>query len=151
MGVGSKEAALLLMSADDAARLGPADIFAEPKYDEPSLGRGEDGEDPTDELSVTDVPLDRGDVDDESESLSDDLDDADDIDETLRSFCATSIDCALTASMLVDDRKTGVDILDRSNVRKDDLVRTVGILAVSLLLLERPVKDLDNDMVRCNC
>jgi hypothetical protein len=118
---------------------------------------GDGGDEPTEELSVMDVPRDRGEVEETSESLSELRDEAEEIDDTLRSFWAASMVGALMVSTFVVDRRTGEDIFERSNDRSDAFVRRFGIGAVSstelfkLLRLERDVKDRDIAMVICYC
>jgi hypothetical protein len=136
------------MSAEDAARRGAGVVELEValKCVESSPGLGEDGDEPTDELSVTEVPRERGDIDEPSESLSEFRDEDDEIDETLRSFWATSTAGAVRVSTLVEESKTGAPILERSKGRIDeDFERRCGmapVLSTELLLrLEREVKD----------
>jgi hypothetical protein len=49
---------------------------------------GDDGDEPTEELSVIDAPLDREGIEEASESLSDIPDECDETDDTFLSLCA---------------------------------------------------------------
>jgi len=101
------------------------------------------------------VPRERVDVDDTSESLSELRDEAEDIDETLRSFWAISTAGALMVSTLVVERRTGEEIFERSKDRSDAFVRRFDIAVVSsielFVRLEREVKDRDIAMVMYCC
>jgi len=59
----------------------------------PSLG--DEGDDPTDELSVIEAPLDLEGIDEASESLSEFLEECDEIDDTFRNFWAMATSSAL--------------------------------------------------------
>jgi hypothetical protein len=56
---------------------------------------GDEGDEPMDELSVTEVPLERGDVEDASEWWSEFRDESDDTEETFRNILAASTSGAL--------------------------------------------------------
>jgi hypothetical protein len=57
---------------------------------------GDDGEDPTEELSVIEAPLDRDGIEEPSESLSEVLEECDETDETFLSLCAVATSGALS-------------------------------------------------------
>jgi hypothetical protein len=87
-----------------------------------SFGFGDEGFDPTEEWFVTDDPLDLVPVEDPSASLSEVLEDDDDIEETFRSdccFCAEAIDMAFSVCTFVVESKTGEEIIDLSNILAD--------------------------------
>jgi len=78
--------ALLLRSTDDLAFLGE-ELGLLPKYwlgESPS--EGDDGDDPTDELSVIEAPLDLEGIDEVSESFSEVWEECDEIEDTFLNF-----------------------------------------------------------------
>jgi hypothetical protein len=95
-------------SADDFERRGA--LPWEKPFESVSFGDVDVGDEPTDEASVTEAPLERRPVDDVSESLSEARDEADDIDETLRILWAVATSTALIVCTLVVERKTGAEI-----------------------------------------
>jgi hypothetical protein len=124
-GGGSRGGERDLRSNEDFARRGDGDEVNESE----SPGRGDDGDEPTDELSVTDVPRDRGD-DDVSESLSELRDEDDETEETFRIFWAVATSFALMVWTFVVERRTGAEIL-KLDTDLDGLSSLVGMAGSS--------------------
>jgi hypothetical protein len=124
-----------LRSTDDFARRGECVEIRE--SDSPGLG--DEGDEPIDELSVTEVPLDRGD-DEVSESLSEFRDDADDTDDTFLIFCAVARSDALSVWTLVVERSTGDEIL-KLEIDFAGLMSLVGMLPRSSYAVLRWTRD----------
>ena len=124
-GGGSRDGERDLRSKEDFALRGDGEDVSE--SDSPGLG--DDGDEPTDELSVTDVPRDRGD-EDVSESLSELRDEAEETEETFRIFCAVATSSALMVWTFVVERKTGDEIL-KLETDLDGLMSLVGMAGSS--------------------
>ena len=92
---------------------------------------------PSEEALVTDSPLDRGEVDETSESLSELREDDDETEETFLSLCAVARSWALYVWTFVVERRTGEDILEIMGLSKAGwaldglLVRRDGIACSS--------------------
>jgi hypothetical protein len=114
-----------LRSKEDFARRGNGELANASV----SPGRGDDGDEPTDELSVTEVPRDRGE-EDVSESLSEWPDDADDTEDTFRIFWAVATSSALMVWTFVVDKRTGAEIL-KLDTDFDGLSNLVGMAGSS--------------------
>jgi len=111
----------------------------------------DEGDEVTEELSVTDVPRERGDVD-VSELVSDICEEDDATEETLRSLCAVATSGALIVCTFVVESRTGAEILklpyDLAGLTS--LVGAIGVDGDSTPLLyrgERVVHDLDIDIL----
>lgn len=100
--------------------------------DLPNLG--DDGDEPMDELSVMEAPLDRDGVEDVSESLSEIPDECDDIEDTFLSLCAVATSGALRVWTLVVERRTGEEIWNLSDCLIE--VDFVSFAVVGFSLLE---------------
>lgn len=101
---------VLLRLTDDLALLGEEfGRIAKCLIGDPS-NLGDGGDDPTDELSVIEAPLDRDGIDDKSESLSEFREEFDEIEDTFLNFWAVATSSALNVCTFVVERRTGAEI-----------------------------------------